>query len=206
MKIQLKILSILAAALAVVFSVTGVTMAFSAPSAMANCREIDSGLSFECDPVSNLAVVNNGIIPVSGLGLPSFTTNLRSINDLTFSDDLSLSDFAMTMPFVPILSLSDYAIAHPPVPVTSLRNINDLTFSDDLSLSDFAMTMPFVPILSLSDFAIAHPPAPVTSLRSINEIELGSASNLSLSDTAILFQEKASMMEPLQSMYYFGSR
>ena len=84
MKTQLKVLSVLAAALAVVFSTFSVSMAFNAPGEMANCREIDSGLSFECDPVSNLAVVNSSVIPVTGFAFPSFTTSLREINDLAF--------------------------------------------------------------------------------------------------------------------------
>ena len=99
MKTQFKVLSVLAAALAVVFSTAGVSMAFSTPGEMANCRAIDSGLSFECDPVSNLAVVNSGVIPVTGLGLAFCTTSLRSINDIVSG-----------------------------MPATSLRAINEIDF------------------------------------------------------------------------------
>ena len=141
MKTQLKYLSVLAAALAVVFSTAGVSMAFNAPGEMANCREIDSGLSFECDPVSNLAVVNSSVIPVTGFGLASFSTSLRSINDLAFGlDDLALSDFALTLPVVPVLGLSDFAISS-----SGLEN---------LSLSDFAISAIGLDSISLSDFAI----------------------------------------------------
>ncbi len=140
MNTQLKVISILAAALAVVFSTFGVSMAFNAPGEMVNCREIDSGLSFECEPVSNLAVVNSSVIPDTGFAFPSFTTSLREINELAFNSDISLSDFALTLPFVPVLSLSDFAIS-----AIGLEN---------LSLSDFAISAIGLDNISLSDFAI----------------------------------------------------
>ena len=116
MKTQFKVLSVVAAALAVVFSTAGVSMAFSAPGEMANCRAIDGGLSFECDPVSNLAVVNSGVIPVSGISSPSFTTSLRGINDIESA-----------------------------MPATSLRAINENDFgAADLSLNDNAISIPDV--------------------------------------------------------------
>jgi hypothetical protein len=86
MKTQLKVLSVIAAALAVVFSTAGVSIAFSAPGVLANCHTIESGLTFECDPVSNLAVVNSeGVIPVTGFALASPATSLRAVNDFVQS-------------------------------------------------------------------------------------------------------------------------
>jgi len=140
MKTQLKVLSLLAAALAVVFSTAGVPMDFSAPGEMMNCRSIDSGLSFECDPVSNLVVVNSGVIPVTGLGLPSFTTSLRRVNDFTPSaTELILADF----------------VGNPSVVATSLRGVNDFT--------------PSATELILADF-VANPSVVATSLRGVNSV------------------------------------
>ena len=128
MKTQFKVLSVLAAALAVVFSTAGVSMSFNAPGEMANCRAIDSGLSFECDPVSNLAVVNSGVIPVTGLGLPSFTTSLRAINNF--------------VPSMPATSLRGINIIVSSMPATNLRAINEITFgASDLSLSDASLAL-----------------------------------------------------------------
>jgi len=142
MKTQLKVLSILAAALAVVFFSASISQAFNAPDEMSYCRMVDNGLSFECDPVSNLVVVNNSVIPVTGLGFSSFTTSLRSINDLGFDRD--------------VLSLSDFALANPPAPTTSLRAVNEVAlFAPDLSLSDFAISAADLNNFSLSDAALA---------------------------------------------------
>jgi hypothetical protein len=112
MKTQFKVISLLAAAIAVVFSVAGVSMAFSAPDEMANCRSINSGLSFECDPVSNLVVVNSGVIPVTGFGLPTFTTSLHSFNDIVLS-----------MPATSLRGINEIVSR---MPATSLRAINEI--------------------------------------------------------------------------------
>jgi hypothetical protein len=67
----------LAAALAVVFSTAGVSIAFSAPGVLANCHTFESGLSFQCDPVTSLQVVNTSsqIIPVTGFVPAAFVTS-----------------------------------------------------------------------------------------------------------------------------------
>jgi len=194
MKTQLKVLSVLAAALAVVFSTASVSMAFSTPGELANCRKIDSGLSFVCDPVSNLTVVNSSVIPVTGIGLPSSTTSLRSINDPAFAtDDLSLSDSALALSAAPAtngLSLSDFALTLPEgVPVLTLSDFAISAIGlDNFSLSDFALTLPVIPVVSLSDFAIASAGLENLSLSdfAISAINL---ENLSLSDFAMAYQD-----------------
>jgi len=67
-------------------------------------------------------VVNSAVIPVTGLGLPSFTTSLRGVNKFTPSEtELILADF----------------IANPSVVATSLRGINEIALSaTDLNQSD----------------------------------------------------------------------
>ena len=68
-------------------------------------------------------------------------TSLRAINEVALgASGLSLSDFALTLPVVPVLSLSDFAIS-----ASGLEN---------LSLSDFAISAIGLESISLSDFAI----------------------------------------------------
>jgi hypothetical protein len=132
MKNQLKILSVMAIALALVFSSAGVSSAFSTPDLSADCHKIESGLGLACDPVTSLRIVNSTsqIIPVTGSFPAGLATSLRGINDLALSeDDLSLSDFGISVKSPVATSLRGLNVVALSAPATSLRAINDFVQS-----------------------------------------------------------------------------
>lgn len=119
MKNNLKLFSVLSAALAVALFTSGAALAFSAPDLQANCRRIESGFASYCDPVTLTQSGQSAYpsIPVSGSAPVMLATSLHMINELAF-----LPAEENLIKLIPGTGFK------PAMPTTSLRMINDHIF------------------------------------------------------------------------------